>query len=277
MAHTKESRRKDEAKATLQIAQKVTRAAIAKSGASKKTGGAQKGEVVNKKCKTSGKAEAPVKISGKAEAPAKISGKAEAPAKISGKAEDMDDEEEEAPVKTSGKAEDMDDEDMDDEEEEAPVKTSGKAKVAAKTSGKAEAPAKTSGKAEAPAKTSGKAKAGAQLDLKDTRPCDRGFYPHHPKLFEKKQLREFTRFDVTNRNEVLVFFEETDLQRKGFYRGLITDLCDSLHPRKLVSTLSPLSRSSSLFLLVVCSSYVRQRFSSSALCVGNCFKRVGGF
>jgi hypothetical protein len=196
MAHTKESRRKDEAKAALQIAQKVTRAAIAKGGASKKTGGAQKGEVVNKK---------------------------------------------------------------------------------RKTSGKAEAPAKTSGKAEAPAKTSGKAEAGAQLDLKDTRPCDRGFYPYHPKIFEKKQLREFTRFDVTNRNEVLVFYDRTDRHRKGFYRGLITDLCDSLHPKKLVSTLSPLSRSSSLFLLVVCSSYVRQRFSSSALCVGNCFKSVDGF
>ena len=136
---------------------------------------------------------------------------------------------------------------------------------------------KTSGKAEAPAKTSDEAEAGAQLDLKDTRPCDRGFYPHHPKIFEKKQLREFTRFDVTNRNEVLVFFDRTDLHRKGFYRGLITDLCDSLHPKKLVSTLSPLSRSSSLFLLVVCSSYVRQRFSSSALCVGNCFKSVDGF
>jgi hypothetical protein len=185
MAHTKESRL-DEAKATLQIAQKVTRAAIAKSGASKKTGGAQKGEVVSNK-------------------------------------------------------------------------------------------RKTSGKAEAPAKTSGKAEAGAQLDLKDTRPCDRGFYPYRPKIFEKKQLREFTRFDVTNRNEVLVFYDRGARHRKGFYRGLITDLCDSLHPKKLVSTLSPLSRSSSLFLLVVCSSYVRQRFSSSALCVGNCFKSVDGF
>jgi hypothetical protein len=196
--------------------------------------------VVNKKkgVNTSGKAEAPVKTSGKAEAPAKTSGKAE---------------------------------DMDDEEEEAPVKTSGKAKVAAKASDEAEAGAKVA------AKTSGKAEAGAQLDLKDTRPCDRGFYPYHPKIFEKKQLREFTRFDVTNRNEVLVFYDRTDRHRKGFYRGLITELSDSLHPKKLVSTLSPLSRSSSLFLLVMCSSYVRQRFSSSALCVGNCFKSVDGF
>jgi hypothetical protein len=166
---------------------------------------------------------------------------------------------------------------MNTSNEDLPVakKTGGTQKR--KTSGKAEAPAKTSGKAEAPAKTSDEAEAGAQLDLKDTRPCDRGFYPYHPKIFEKKQLREFTRFDVTNRNEVLVFFDRTDLHRKGFYRGLITDLCDSLHPKKLVSTLSPLSRSSSLFLLVVCSSYVRQRFSSSALCVGNCFKSVDGF